>query len=197
MTPRLAKTLTAALLCGLAGPASAALPGIDLFNSPGIPGTGGYSTVMAPCYCTQQGWFSPIFLLAPGTYNFGTVREYWIESGFTPDGGPDQGYLYLLFSPMVTVDDYPYTFPPPPDYANPDHDLCAQDDAACIAHYQSAYVDFDLIYTVLPGQNAVQVGLLGNYVYTSPLPEPGALAMLALGLALVEAGRRRRTTRIG
>ena len=185
MTSRIAKFLTAALFFGLTRLASAEIPAMDVFNSPGVPDTSYYATVMGPCYCDQKAYFSTIFILKPGTYNFGKVRDYWVQSGATPDGGDDQANLYLLFSPVKAVGLYPYDFPFPPYYANPSGALCDQDDAACNAKYVGAYEDFDLTLTVLPGQNAAEFSLIGNYLYTSPVPEPSALAMLFLGLTLI------------
>lgn len=193
MTSRVAKCLTAALFFGLTRAASAGIPTIDIFHAAAVPGTGGYLTVMGPCYCDQKALFSPILLLQPGTYDFGEVREYWVQSGFTPDGGENQANLYLLFSPVEASGLYPDDFPPPASYAYPtSYDLCNQDDAACNAKYVDAYADFDLIYTVLPGQNAVQVGLIGKFQYTSPVPEPLQSAALMLGLALVASISRKR-----
>lgn len=196
MTSRLAKWPTAALLLCLVPAASAGIPAIDIFDTAAVPGTGGYSTVMGPCYCDQQALFSPILLLQPGTYDFGTVREYWVQSGYTPDGGADQPNFYLLFSPVEASGSYPYDFPPPATYAYPAFEPCNQDDAACNASYVDAYADFDLIYTVLPGQDAVQVGLIGKFQYMSPVPEPLPSAALALGLALIAGRTRKRGTRL-
>lgn len=193
MTSRIAKVLAAAGLSGLAGWASAALPAIDLFHAPGVPGTGGSTIIQAPCYCDQPAWFSPVILLQPGTYDFGDVRAYWVQSGSTPDGGPDQANLYLLFDPVELAGSYPGDFPVQPTYAFPANALCAQDDAACNAAHVGAYKDFDLTFTVAPGQDAVQVGLIGRYLYTSPVPEPLTAAMWLLGLALVAGSASKRT----
>lgn len=76
----------------------------------------------------------------------------------------------------------PDDFPPPPDYVFPTFALCDQQDDACNARYRGAYQDFDLTLRIAPGANAAQIGLIGNYLYTSPLPEPVPLAMLLLGL---------------
>jgi hypothetical protein len=194
MTPRIAQVLAAAGLSCLTGWASASIPAIDIFDTPGVPGTGGSTTVQAPCYCDQPARFSPVMLLQPGTYDFGDVRQYWVQSGATPDGGPDQANLYLLFDPVELAGSYPDDFPAEPTYVYPADALCAQDDAACNAAYVGAYKDFDLTFTVAPGQDAVQVGLVGHYLYTPPVPEPLTAAMSVLGLALVagSASRRRR-----
>jgi hypothetical protein len=192
MTSRTAKYLTATMFCGLTGLASAEIPAIDIFKATGVPGTGGYSTIMGPCYCDQQAFFSPIMLLQPGTYDFGEIRDYWVQSGSTPDGGADQPNLYLLFSPVNTSGSYPDDFPDQTSYAYPSYALCDQNDAACNASYRGSYADFDLIFTVSPGQNAVQVGLIGNYQYTSPLPEPFTFAMLVLGLTLIAGISKKR-----
>jgi hypothetical protein len=184
MTSRIAKSVTVALFSCLTGVASAGIPAIDLFNVAGVPGTGGYSTVSGPCYCDQTAYFSPIMLLRPGTYDFGKVRDYWVKSDPTPDGGPDQPNEYLLFNPVDTTGSYPEDFPAQTSYSFPGNVLCDQADDACNARYVGAYQDFDLIFAVPPGQDAMQVGLVGPYVYTSPLPEPLTIAMFALGLIL-------------
>jgi hypothetical protein len=192
MPSRLAEFLTAALLFGLTGLASAQVHAIDIFDVAGVPGTGGYSTVIGPCYCDQPAFFSPVMLLEPGTYDFGEVRDHWVQSGYTPDGGPDQPNAYLLFSPVETSGIYPDDFPGPTSYAFPSLAFCDQTDDACNASYLGAYTDFDLTLTVLPGQDAVQIGLIGNYQYLSPVPEPFALAMLVLGAALLAGISKRR-----
>jgi hypothetical protein len=192
MNSTFAKYVSAALLFGSSSLAFANNPAVDIFGGAGVAGTGGYSTILGPCYCNQQALFSPVILLQPDTYNFGEVREYWVQSGYTPDGGPDQPNLYLLFSPVETSGSYPDDFQPPPSFAYPSYALCDQSDAACNASYTGAYADFDLIYTVSPGQNAVQIGLIGNFRYTSPLPEPLALVMLVLGLTLIAGNMKRR-----
>lgn len=191
MTTRLARFLAAALFCCVAGSTQAALPAIDIFHAVGVPESSGYSTIMGPCYCDQRMFSSTIMLLKPGTYDFGHLREYWVPSGSTPDGGDNQANLWLLFAPLEVSVDYPYTYSGLPSYANPSAVLCAQDDNACNARYAGAYVDFDLVYTVAPGDNAVQIGLIANYQYTSTVPEPFTLAMLVLGSTLMAAIARR------
>ena len=193
MASRSAKVLTAASLFCLSGWASAQIPAIDIFTVAGVPGTGGSSKVMGPCYCTQQAFFSPVVILQPGTYDFGDVREYWVQSGYTPDGGADQQNLYLLFDPVAVSGLWPYAFPAPVDYAYPAYDLCDQHDDACNARYAGAFQDFELIVTVPPGQNAAQVGLIGHYLYTSSAPEPQTFAMLMLGLTLLASRKRGRS----
>ena len=183
MARKIAKFLFAALLLGFSNLASASATPVDIFAIAGVPGTGGSTTIVGPCYCEEPALISPVILLQPGDYNFGEVRDYWVPSGSTPDGGPDQPNLFLLFDPVVVSGMYPDDFPPLPPYAFPSTALCDQNDAACNATYSQAYVDFDLIYTVLPGQNAAQVELIGNYLYTSPVPEPLPGGMLVLGLA--------------
>lgn len=196
MTTRLARFVAAAALSGLAGLASAAATPIDLLSASGVPGTGGEATVYGPCYCDQASWFSPVMLLGPGTYDFGTVRQYWVLSGITPDGGPDQGALWLLFSPVETSGTWPEDFPPQTTSMIPDLVLCQQDDAACYASYDGRFVDERLVFTLPPGQNAVQVGLIGHYAYTPPVaaavPEPVTPALLLAGLATMAALARRR-----
>ena len=197
MTSKIAKQFIAILLFGLSNLATAALPAIDIFHAAGVPDTSGYSTIMGPCYCDETLYSSPIMLLAPGTYDFGEVREDWVPSGYTPDGGPYQSIVWLLFAPMETDGYFPYTLAPLPSYASPSIELCAWNDDACNNSHAQAYQDFDLIYTVQPGENAVQIGLIGTYQYTSALPEPLSLAMFALGLMLVAAMAKRRHARIG
>ena len=191
MTSKLAKFLVALLLLGGSGLTSAEVRPIDIFTVDGVAGTGGYSTYVGPCYCTQNAYYSPVMLLQPGTYDFGELTDYWVQSGAAPDGGPDQPNLYLLFSPIEITstypDDYPWTY-----FTFPDTSTCAQDDAACNASFQGKSTDMDLVVTLPPGQNAVQIVLIGQYLYTSPLPEPLASAMFVLGLALVAGIARKR-----
>jgi hypothetical protein len=192
MTSRIAKALAGALSFGLAGWASASIPAIDLFDTPGVPGTGGSTIIQGPCYCDQPAWYSPVLLLQPGTYDFGELRQYWVQSDGTPDGGPDQANLYLLFDPIEVSGHYPEDFAALPTYTFPAYALCAQEDAACNALYVGAYRDFDLTFSVPPGDDAVQVGLIGHYLYTSPVPEPAEAALFALGLALVARAAKAR-----
>ena len=191
MTSRLAKCLVAILLLGLSSLASAGARAIDIFTVNGVPGTGGYSTYTGPCYCTEKAFYSPVMLLSPGTYDFGEITDYWVQSGSTPDGGPDQPNLYLLFSPMEITgtypDGYPWTY-----FTFPANALCDQGDAACNASFQNKSADMDLTVTLAPGENAVQIVLIGNYRYTSPLPEPVASTLFILGLALVVGISKRR-----
>jgi hypothetical protein len=186
MTSPIPKLLTAASLLALTGVA-AATP-IDLLSV----GPGTQVTVTGPCYCNQLAWFSPIMTLQPGTYDFGTVRDFWTASGGTPDGGPDQDTLFVLFSPMETQGAYPDgEFPPLLDYEFPPIARCAQSDAACAATYNGAYQDFDLTFTLAPGENAIQIALVGNYLYTPPVPEPETEALLVLGLGMLAGAARR------
>ena len=196
MARRIAKFLLAALLLGLSNLASAAAAPIDIFDIAGVPGTGGNTSIVGPCYCEEPAYISPVILLQPGAYNFGEVRDYWVQSGYTPDGGPDQPNLYLLFDPVVETGTYPDDFSPLPTSAFPSTALCDQNDAACNAAYSNAYMDFDLIYTVSPGANAAQVELIGNYLYTAPLPEPFPSGMLVFGLLLI-AGISTKRGRLG
>ena len=184
MARRIAKFLLAALLLVLSNLVAASAAPIDIFDIAGVPGTGGNTTVVGPCYCEEPAYISPVILLQPGAYNFGEVKDYWVQSGSTPDGGPDQPNLYLLFAPVIASGSYPDDFAPPP-YTFPSTALCDQTDAACNAAYGNAYQDFDLIYTVSSGENAAQVELIGNYQYISPVPEPLLSGMLVLGLALM------------
>jgi hypothetical protein len=193
MTSTITKTLVAAALLGASCWASARTTAIDLFKTPGVPGSGGHVMVDGPCYCEQVADFSPVLLLAPGTYDFGKVRDYWVQSGFTPDGGPDQPNLYLLFTPWEVVGTFPDDLPFLPTYAYPaSFALCDQDDAPCNAGYRGAFQDTELILTVGFGQNAVEIGFIGPYVYAPPVPEASGYAMSMLGLALVGVASRRR-----
>ena len=193
MRAAIARSLVAAALSGLSGLASAGSAAIDLFGAGGVPGTGGDTTVLGPCYCDQHAFFSPVFVPGPGTYDFGKVRVYWVLSNPTPDGGDNQPYLYLLFDPVETVGTWPDSFAGLDNYVYPAADaFCAADDAACNAAHAGAYVDVDLVYTVPPGQNAIQIGLIGNYRYTSPLPEPLAWSTSLLGLVLLAASATKR-----
>ena len=194
MARRIAQFLLAALLAGLSGLATAAATPVDLFDTPGVPGTGGNTFLEGPCYCTLPAHVSPVMLLQPGTYDFGEVRDYWVESGATPDGGPDQPNLYVLFDPVYVSGTYPDDFFPTPPYVFPALASCDPSDAACNATYAGAYVDIPLIYTVSAGQDAAQLELIGNYQYTSPLPEPSPGGLLLAGLVLAagfSATRRR------
>jgi len=188
MMSMLSRSFVAAALLGVSGLASAGPPAIDLFEVSGVPGTGGYSIVHGPCYCDQEAFFSPIMLLAPGTYDFGEVRVHWVRSDPTPDGGPDQPYGYELFAPIEVSGIYPEEFPPEATSAFPGTALCDQADDACNARYSSAFADFRLLFTVPAGQNAAQIGLIGDYRYTAPLPEPSTFVLFALGLALSAVG---------
>lgn len=194
MITRLARSFAAAALLGLSGLASAAATPIDLLTVSGVPGTGGDSTVYGPCYCDQAATFSPVMLLGPGTYDFGTVRQYWVLSGITPDGGPDQGNLWLLFAPVVTSGTWPQDFPPQTTSLIPELVLCQNGDLGCNDSFDGRFVDEHLVFTLPPGQNAVQVGLIGHYLYTPPsaVPEPVAPALLIAGLALLAGLARRR-----
>jgi hypothetical protein len=108
-----------------------------------------------------------------------------------PDGGDNQGNLWLNFAPQIYSGRYPDSFDGPPGYAYPSNDICAQDDDVCKVNYASSYIDSELLFTVGPNQNAVQIELIGPYRYTSPLPEPAQPLTLALGLAMI-AGLARR-----
>lgn len=196
MMSRLARFLIAALLASLSGLACADTHHIDIFTVAGVPGTGGGAILQGPCYCQQTAYFSPVMLLAPGTYDFGTVRDYWDQSPGTPDAGPTQPNAYLVFGPLEIAGTYPENFPAQPTYAFPlSTALCEQDDIACNASFSDRFVDTDLVYTVLPGQNAVQIGLVGHYQYTAPLPEPVPFATFVLGLALMAGIATRRVSR--
>jgi hypothetical protein len=189
MTAWLAKTFAAASLAALSSWTSASTIALDLFKLEGIPGTGGQAYVMGPCYCDQIEIFSPVIPLPPGTYDFGEVRSYWTLARTTPGGGPDQPFVYLLFKPWERAGIYPQDFPPlPTEVSLSAFWRCARDDAECNASFTGAFVDTELVFTLEPGQQAIQIGFIGPYSYTSPLPEPVPGAMLVLGLALVAAG---------
>jgi hypothetical protein len=195
MASKLARSFFAALLPGLSALASAGTTPIDPFTTPGVAGTGGTGFVDGPCYCQQTALFSPVLMLQTGTYDFGEIRDYWVVADATPDGGPDQPVIYLLFSPLVTTGNYPYEFAAQPDYEFPTLALCDQNDAACNATYSGAYEDIPLVYSVGTDEDAIQIGLVGHYQYTSPLPEPFEGATLAAGLALLAGIGARRVRR--
>lgn len=186
MARKFTKFMLGPLLLGLSTLGSAAVIPIDIFNVSGV-GFSGYTTTSGPCYCEESAYLSPIMVLQPGTYDFGKVREYWDLSDDTPDGGPNQPNFYLLFAPLITyapsVSDFPQRSYSYPGY--PSTWQCELDDAACNAMYSRAYVDFDLLYTVAPGETAVQVELVSNYEYTSPISEPFPSSMFVFGLAVV------------
>ncbi len=187
MNWNIARFLAAVLSFCLTGIAWAAPTPVDVFNTPGIPGTGSTFTLAGPCYCDQQVVFSEILVLPPGTYDLGTVREYWTPADPTPDGGPDQGTLFLMFQPFEFTGSLTYGFPGQPSYLWPDFQLCDQSDTACNARYTGAYEDFRLVFTLTAESDAVQIGMVGNSLYTAPVPVPEApaSAMLLAGLALL------------
>jgi hypothetical protein len=191
MTLRLSKYFFAILLLSLSGLASAGVRAIDIFTVDGVPGTGGYTYITGPCYCTEKAFISPVMLLQPGIYDFGKLRDYWVPSGATPDAGPYQPDLYLLFSPIeitsIYPDDFPQDFSTVPAFA-----LCDQGDSACNASFQNASVDMDLGVTLPLGENAVQIVLIGNYQYTPPAPEPYTFCMFIFGLLLIAGIARKR-----
>lgn len=189
------KWLAIAALSTMTGWASAAATAIDIFHVVGVPGSGGATSIQGPCYCDQTAYFSPVMLLKPGTYNFGHVQEHWVLSSVTPDGGDNQPNFWLLFEPMEVSGAYPFSFPGLIPYAYPDSGVCLVDDDACNTAYATATVDFDLLYTVYPGENAIQVGLIASYVYTSALPEPMNGLMLGVGLACLVGLSRRQAAR--
>ncbi|MCK9686033.1 PEP-CTERM sorting domain-containing protein [Scleromatobacter humisilvae] len=191
MTSRIAKTLAAALLLGLSG-AAMATTAVDIFGTPGIAGTGGSATVSGPCYCEVSALYSPVLLLGPGTYDLGQVRDWWVESGATPDAGPDQPNLWILFGPVSVAGTYPWDFTAPPLAFPTTTALCDQADTACNASHDGAFVDTTILLTVGPDQDAVQVSIFGPFVYTPPVPEPSVASLLALGLTWLAAMRRRR-----
>lgn len=185
MNRHIGSFLAAALSCCLTGIASAAATPVDVFDTPGVPDTGGSITLMGPCYCNQLVVFSPILVLSPGTYDLGTVREYWTPANDTPDEGPDQPTLFLMFQPIVLTGSLSYGFPAQPDYLYPDIEVCAQADAACNTTYTGTYQDFPLVVTLTADDDAVQVGMVGHFLYMPPVPEAPTSAMLLAGLALV------------
>ncbi len=197
MSWHIGKFLAAVLSCCLTSIASAAPTPVNIFRAPGVPGTGDTVVLPGPCYCDQLVNFSPILVLAPDTYDLGTVREYWTAANFTPDGGPDQDILFLMFQPIALTGSLVYGFPDQPGYLYPNYATCAQTDAACIATYAGAWQDFSLNFTLTPGNDAVQIGMVGNYVYLAPaaVPEAPTSALLLAGLALLlpaaRAARRR------
>jgi hypothetical protein len=58
---------------------------IDLNTATGVSGTGGGAGWVEPCYCYSTITYSPIFLVHPGTVDFGSIETFGFESGPTPD----------------------------------------------------------------------------------------------------------------
>lgn len=191
MTLSIAKTLTAVLLLALSGAAMATRT-VDIFSAPGVPGTGGSGTVSGPCYCEVAALYSPVVLLGPGTYDLGEVRDWWVESGPTPDGGPDQPNLWILFSPISVAGTFPWDFMTPPLAFPSTFALCDQADTTCNASHDGAFVDTKVFLTVEPGQDAVQVSFFGPFAYTPPVSESPINILLVLGLATLAALHKRR-----
>jgi len=198
MTTRLARWLATAVVAGASGMASATATPIDLYTVSGVPGTGGDTGVSGPCYCAQPAYFSPVMLLTPGTYDFGRVRDYWVKADQTPDGGPDQENLYVLFAPVVVTGVWPQDYPGFEGYAYPAYVLCEQGDDACNASFTGRFVDLSLVFTLPSGQDAMQVGLVGDFRYTPPVPEPASVALMLLGVVCIATmARRSRHARAG
>lgn len=192
MTWSIGKTWIAALLLGVSS-AAMATKAVDIFSAPGVPGTGGSGTVAGPCYCEVAALYSPVLLLGPGSYDLGEVRDWWVESGPTPDGGPDQPNLWILFSPISVAGTYPWDFTTPPSAFPSSFALCDQADSACNAMHDGAFVDTSVLLNVEPGQDAVQVSFFGPFAYAPPVPESPINILLALGLAwLATLNKRRR-----
>ena len=192
MTSRLARFLVSTLLLGLSTVASAGATPINILTATGAYATGGYTPYFGPCYCDQTAYLSPVLLLAPGSYDFGEIREYWVRSDDTPDAGPGQSNEWLLFKPVETTGNWPEDFSQLPNFNTPPYTFCDQDDDACNARYDGAWVDIPLLYSIPAGQNAIQVGLIGHYDYTPPVPEPFTLEVSGLALALLAGLARRR-----
>ena len=185
------RTLAAGLLLVLSG-AAMAVTAVDVFTAPSVAGTGGSATVSGPCYCEVAALYSPVLLLGPGTYDLGEVRDWWVESGPTPDGGPDQPNLWILFSPISVAGAYPWDFTTPPLAFPSSFALCDQADTACNASHDGAFVNTTVFLTVGPGQDAAQVSFFGPFAYTPPVPEPRVTILMALGLAWLATVNRRR-----
>ena len=191
MKSRIAKTLAASLLpCLSAG--AMATTSVNIFSAPSVPGTGGSATVSGPCYCEVAALYSPVLSLGPGSYDLGQVRNWWVESDPTPDAGPDQPNLWILFGPVAVAGTYPWDFTVPPLAFPTAGALCDQTDAACNSSHDGAFVDTAIFLTVGPDQDAVQVSFFGPFAYTPPVPEPAADALFVLGLASLAGIRRSR-----
>ena len=95
----------------------------------------------------------------------------------------DQQNVYLLFSPLeATGNDSDFGVD---NFETVPASLCSPDDVACNAVYAGHYQDFDLTYTIPAGQNGIQIALVGNYLYTPPVPEPVSSTLLFSGLAML------------
>ena len=75
----------------VAGPVRPGIGGstyVDIFTVAGVPGTGGYSTIVGPVLLRRDRRLRPVMPLDPGTDDFGAVRESGAVSDGTPDAGP-------------------------------------------------------------------------------------------------------------
>ncbi len=190
MKSAIANLIGMVVLASFASAASASVHNIDLST---LGGTA--TSVSGPCYCTQSAFVSPVLQLQPGTYDLGHVRDYWVQSGGTPDAGEGQDNLYVLFGTQVRFGD---SNNPPGGvyYVYPDYALCGQNDAGCNASFVGAYQDTNLTFQVTADADELQVTFIGNYVYTPPaVPEPAAPLMISLGLLFMAGTSKRRAKR--
>ncbi len=184
--------LIAASLLFIASPAAHALTyDINLNTATGVPGTGGTGDVTFLCYCETTIYYSPVFLVQPGTtVDFGQVTLYSFQSGQTPDAGPNQPNLYVLSNvavslnpPVVPVRSEDLYLNAP--YPNPTYTVCDQADTSCNASAANAMALIDLIYGVPNGASSIQLAWAGSYAYVAPTPLPAALPLFATGLGVM------------
>jgi hypothetical protein len=159
--------------------ANAALLQIDIFQpgGPSIPGpdmgTGPYK-FQGCSHCDFQFVFSSRYLVNPGdTVDFGSVT-------ITP--GPDDGtnlfgpeHNFIIGNPAVSYNSGLGGWPS----VGPELSICFGADLAPCQVPQTT----DLVYVVPDGASSIQVGWLGYYVYTPPVPEPSTWVMMILGFA--------------
>lgn len=144
MAANLSRIFGAGVLLAIALSARAGNLDIDLNSPGGVAGTGGFSEFTGPCYCSSSEYFSPVYLVQAGeTGNFGQVTLYSWQSGTTPDGGPDQPYLFVFPSPTVSFNAPPLPLllelgNPGAPSANVTFGLCDQSDIACISSSTNA-----------------------------------------------------------
>jgi hypothetical protein len=151
----------------------------------GLPGTGGTSTFVGPCYCNSSivEVTSPIYSFPSGsTINFGTLTVYPVDFGqSTPDAGPTQGNLYVTGN-WVWVDHWPNNYQSDPDEFF-GFTTCDVNDLACNSQAGQP-LTFHLIVTIPPGYDSIQIEWEAiSFSYTPPVPEPSTWVTMLLGFA--------------
>lgn len=196
-----------ALMFGFVGGAGAATyETINLFSG-GVPGTGGKGIYYGPCYCETTVYYSPVYLIPAGTtVYFGTLDLYWVESGPTPDAGPDQPYFFIL-SPVAVSYDPPLTPLMPFQYQTEFPSLFPTQFGSCGTYgvsgggcgLYSGYSVNPLLFTIPTGSNAVQLAWFADYYRYDPGPVPigPTLPLFLSGLALFALFGWRRGARDG